>query len=87
MYYVYLLQLSSGRFYTGYTNSIKRRLAEHYRKKCYTTSRETGFKLIYFEAYNNIELAKEREKKLKQHGSAYTGLLKRLKIIKNLKGE
>jgi putative endonuclease len=87
MYYIYLLKLPSGRFYTGYTNNLKRRLAEHRKGKTYTTSRENSFKLIYFDVYSKIELAKEREVKLKQHGSAYHGLLNRLKIIKKNKGE
>jgi len=77
---VYILKLNSGRFYIGYTKNIKRRLSEHKRKKSYITGREKCFELIYFEAYNEIYPAQEREKKLKQYGSAYHGLLKRLKI-------
>jgi len=34
--------------------------------------------LIYYEAYNNKNLAEERERKLKKFGSAYSGLLKRI---------
>jgi hypothetical protein len=35
-------------------------------------------KLLYYEAYNNDKVAKEREKKLKIRGSAYQGLIKRI---------
>ena len=37
-------------------------------------------KLFYYEVYSNEDLAKERGEKLKQHGSSYHGLLKRLGI-------
>ncbi|MFC1727599.1 hypothetical protein ACFL0Y_03695 [Patescibacteria group bacterium] len=35
-------------------------------------------KLIYYEAYQSENKAKNREKKLKQYGSSYQGLLKRI---------
>ena len=35
-------------------------------------------KLVYYEAYNNEMQARERERKLKQYGSSYQGLLKRI---------
>jgi len=81
MYYVYILRLSSNKFYIGYTNDIDRRLKEHKNKKSYFVGRENNFELIYFEAFNDISLAKDRERKLKQYGSAYHGLLKRLKFL------
>ena len=37
-------------------------------------------RLFYYEAYKDEERAKIRERKLKQYGSAYQGLLKRLNI-------
>jgi putative endonuclease len=67
-------------FYIGYTEDIQRRLNEHNQGKVYTTYRLGSPKLIYYEAYNEESEAKEREKKLKQFGSSYTGLLKRLKL-------
>ena len=78
MYYVYILKLNSGKFYIGYTQNIKRRLAEHRVKKTYFVGREKNFKLVYFEAFNDIDLAKQRERKLKQYGAAYKELLKRI---------
>ncbi len=35
-------------------------------------------KLFYYEAFIDEKSARVREKKLKQHGSSYQGLLKRL---------
>ena len=80
MYYIYILQDQKNKLYTGYSANLKRRIQEHKNQKVYTTKRMLAPKLIYYEAYSNEQLAKEREKKLKQHGSAYHGLLKRLKI-------
>lgn len=78
MYYVYLLQGDKEKIYVGYTNDLKRRLHEHLRGKTYTTKRIRNIKLIYYEAYLSQEKAEVREKKLKQYGSSYQGLLKRL---------
>ena len=80
MYYIYLLQDESDKLYIGYTNNLKRRLSEHKRNKVYTTRRMKDFKLIYYEAYLDENSAKDRERKLKQYGSSYHGLLKRLKL-------
>jgi len=71
MYYLYVLELQNKQFYIGYTGNLKRRVLEHQRKK-------EGCVLIYYEAYQEEELAKEREDKLKQYGSAWHGLKKRI---------
>lgn len=75
---MYILKLYSGKFYIGYTKDLKRRLSEHKNSKTYFVGREKNFELIYFEAFKNIDLAKDRERKLKQYGSAYKELLKRI---------
>jgi putative endonuclease len=80
MFYVYLLR-DDKHFYIGYTNNLRRRIREHNAKKTYTTRRMNDPKLVYYEAYNSEEAAKVREKKLKQFGSSYKGLIKRLGII------
>lgn len=82
MYYVYLLEDSKGKLYVGYSADLKRRIREHNEKKTYTTKRLHSPKLIYYEAYQTETEAKRRERKLKQYGSSYHGLLKRLKLIK-----
>ena len=82
MYYVYLLQDFQNKLYIGYSANLKRRIQEHLHEKVYTTKRMNNPKLIYYEAYENEIAAKTREKKLKQFGSSYQGLIKRLKLIK-----
>jgi putative endonuclease len=78
MYYVYLLLDENKKIYIGYSKNLDRRIKEHSNNKTYTTKRMTNPKLFYYEAYSNIEEAKEREQKLKQYGSSYQGLIKRL---------
>ena len=80
MYYVYLLQDENQKRYIGYSSNLKRRLSEHKNKKVYTTKRMLNPKIIYYEGYLDEESAKTREKKLKQFGSSYHGLIKRLKL-------
>ena len=84
MYYVYLLEDLIGKLYIGYSSDLKRRIKEHNQKKTYTTRRMQNPNLIYYEAYQTESEAKEREKKLKEYGSSYHGLLKRLKLIKSI---
>jgi len=80
MYYIYLLKNAQGKLYIGYSKDLRRRIKEHHLGKTYTTRRMGETKLIYYEAYEDEYAAKEREKKLKQFGSSYKGLIKRLKI-------
>ena len=81
MFYVYLLRDRSGKLYVGYSGDLKRRVAEHLQGKVYTSSRMHSPKLVYYEAYTTEAAAKVRERKLKQYGSAYQGLLKRFKFM------
>ena len=80
MYYIYILRDKSEKLYVGYSSDLKRRIGQHLRKETITTSKMDEPKLIYYEAYETEELARERELKLKHYGSSYIGLLKRLKI-------
>ncbi len=78
MHYVYLLIDKSRKKYIGYSSDLRRRIKEHLNNKVYTSKRMDKPRLFYYEAYSNKEAAKEREKRLKQYGSSYQGLLKRL---------
>ena len=82
MFYVYILQDSNKKLYIGYSSNLKRRIEEHTRGRVYTTKRMNDPTLIYYEAYVYESEAKTREKKLKQFGSSYHGLIKRLNLIK-----
>ena len=81
MYYVYLLQSQKDKgFYIGYSSDLRLRLIEHQKGEVKSTRHRRPLELIYYEAYNNISLAEERERQLKNFGSAYYALLKRLKL-------
>ncbi|NQV89168.1 MAG: GIY-YIG nuclease family protein [Parcubacteria group bacterium] len=83
MYYVYLLKSESDtHFYIGYSSDLKRRLFEHHQGKVYYTRRYRPWRLVYYEAYLDEVQAKRRERMLKQYGSAYKLLLKRIGLNK-----
>jgi putative endonuclease len=66
-YYVYLLRCFDGTFYTGVTNDIERRYAEHCfgdDPTCYTSSRRP-LRLAYAGEFQRIEDAIAFEKRLK----------------------
>ena len=66
MYYVYVIQsLKDNKFYTGFTDNLKRRIREHNNKKEPSTRPRVPFKLIYFEGCINKEDAIIRERYLK----------------------
>lgn len=83
MFYVYLLLDLKNKLYIGYSSDLKRRISEHNNQKVYTTKRMSQPKLIYYEAYLHEKEAKIREEKLKQFGSSYAGLIKRLNLVKS----
>lgn len=65
MYCVYIIQsLQDGRFYTGLTESLRRRLEEHDIGRSSTPSTKTRgpFRLIYFETFYSRTEARQREK-------------------------
>jgi len=66
MDYVYLLlSLKDGRFYTGWTNDLKRRLHEHVSGNVKSTRNRRPLQIIYYEACMNEKDAQQREKYLK----------------------
>jgi putative endonuclease len=65
MFYVYLLLLNNKQLYTGYTDDLRRRIAEHKAGKVKFTSQRLPIKLIHCEAYILKSDAKRREKFLK----------------------
>ena len=72
MYYVYVLKNGKSEFYIGYTNDLERRLAEHQNRE------DPTYCLIYYEAYTHEQQARDGERKLKHHGSAWRGLKRRI---------
>lgn len=66
-HFVYILQSSDGRYYTGYTTDLNRRMAAHRRGKGAKFTRAFGFrKLLYHEAHPTKSAALRREAQIKK---------------------
>ena len=79
MNYVYLLKSKNfGKLYFGYTTNLKNRFKQHNSREVKSTSPFAPWVLIYYEAYSDKEMAKDRERKLKYFGKAYGQLKKRV---------
>jgi len=66
-YYVYILKCSDDSYYTGVTNNLEKRFAEHQSgddSKSYVFKRRP-LKLVWSECYNDINQAIEKEKQIK----------------------
>lgn len=84
MFYTYVLQSrKDNKWYTGYTNDLRKRFNEHSKGKVLSTKGRGPFKLIYYEACLNETDAKAREKYLKA-GMGKRYLLHRLKRFLSL---
>ena len=70
MYYFYVLKIrQNGKLYKGYTNNLKRRLAEHRRGDSTFTSKNGIFDLVFYEAYSDERDARKAERYFKSgHG-------------------
>lgn len=65
-YYVYIMSSRSRTLYTGLSNSLGRRVWEHKQGLVPGfTKRYTVHRLVYFEVYNDVKRAIEREKEIK----------------------
>ena len=79
MYYVYLLHSKKdGKFYTGFTANLRRRLAEHSGGTTRSTRSRLPLELLYYEAYMSQADAKGREYRLKTSQGARAALKRRL---------
>lgn len=66
-HFVYILQSQDGRFYTGYTTDIKRRMAEHKSGKGAKFTKAFGFKkLMYTSTHRTRSKAMQREAEIKK---------------------
>jgi putative endonuclease len=72
-YYVYILASRiGGTLYIGVTNDLVRRVAEHRLKTAAGfTKRHDVDRLVYFECFDGIEQAIQREKRLKKWTRAW----------------
>ena len=70
MCWVYILKNEdSGKYYTGSTNNLTRRLKQHKAGSTRTTRILGTDKLVYQEKFDNIQDARERGKKIKSYKS------------------
>lgn len=85
-YYVYVLRsVKNSKWYTGFTNNLRKRFREHNEGKSIYTKGRGPFELIYYEAYRTEEDARSRERQLKSGpGRAY--LRQRIKRFLTLSG-
>ena len=66
MYYTYILiSKKTKKFYTGFTNDLRKRLNEHNANKSFYTKNKGPFSLVYYEACYDKYDAIVREKYLK----------------------
>ncbi|MAZ29719.1 endonuclease [bacterium] len=77
MYYVYVLQNELEELYFGSTSDLKRRLSEHQSGKSFAT-KNSDWKLVYYEAYFSESDAHEREHKIKSNTGTKKHLLNRI---------
>jgi putative endonuclease len=65
--YMYILECCDGSYYTGSTNNLKRRIKQHQSGEgANHTKKRLPVKLVYFEVYNRIDLAFQREKQVQR---------------------
>ena len=65
-YYVYIMTNKSGTLYTGVTNNLRRRVAQHKSKVSSSFTQKYNInKIVYFEATSDIYSAITREKQIK----------------------
>jgi len=76
--YVYVLRMSNGQLYVGSTRNLTARIAEHKNGEVFTTRKYLPVALIHYEIYDSEKDARQREKTLKYHGSAFAELKARI---------
>ncbi len=79
MFYTYVLKSNKDKkLYIGFTNDLKKRIAEHNIGKVSATAKRKPMKIVYYESCANKMDAIDRERQLKTgYGRAY--LKRRLK--------
>jgi len=71
MHYLYIILLNNSQLYTGTTEDLKRRYAEHVSGKVASTRNRRPLKLIHYEAYLLKSDALRRERYLKTTEGKY----------------
>jgi len=80
MWNVYILKsLKDNKHYIGCTNDLERRMSEHNSGYNVSTRSRLPLELVYFESFEESEIAFAREKQIKSYkgGNAFIKLLKK----------
>ena len=77
-YYVYVLRMNNGQLYAGSTRNLTARVGAHRNGEVLTTRKYLPVALIHYEVFDSEKEAREREKILKYHGSAFAKLKARI---------
>jgi putative endonuclease len=86
MFYTYVIRgRKDGKWYTGYTNDLRKRFKEHNDNQVTSTKNRGPFEIIYYEACVDREDASARERYLKT-GMGKRYLKNRLKRFLSLTG-
>ena len=72
MHYVYLLELSDGSFYTGYTKNLKKRIKKHNNGDITSTKHKRPVEIIWYCAFRRKDDAIKFEKYLKTASGSAT---------------
>ena len=79
MFYLYILKSASRpTYYVGWSADLRKRVETHNRGSVASTKHARPWQLIYYEAYSHENLARDRERLLKQRGKAWQALKRRL---------
>ncbi len=68
-FYIYILKCSDGTFYTGHTDNLEKRIAEHEDNiyECYTSTR-LPVKIVFVQEFESRAEAIEAERRIKKWG-------------------
>lgn len=64
--FVYILKDAKDKFYVGSTDNLNRRLKQHDTGHTQTTRNMVKPSLVFYQEYNNLELARKIERKIKK---------------------
>ena len=79
MFYTYVLKSASKqKYYIGYSADLRERLKAHNDGNVASTKHFLPWEILYYEAYVDENLAKQREKILKQRGKVWQALKQRV---------
>ncbi|HEY4479078.1 MAG TPA: GIY-YIG nuclease family protein [Candidatus Paceibacterota bacterium] len=65
MYFTYILRSIRGKYYIGSTRDLYKRIVLHNTRRVKSTKYGSPWKLLYFEKFNNLSDARNREIQIK----------------------